>query len=219
MPKASLQPPHAAGAESGESTREALLDAAERLFAAEGLRASLRAITREAGANLAAVHYYFGSKEGLVHHVFARRLGPLNAERLRRLEASDGDLEAVLGALVGPVIELQGSDVAAFARLMGRAVTDPDGELRAVLEDEMAEIFARFGDALGTALPDLPRAVVEQRLLFSVGAMAHAVAAPRLFARSAPRPAETIDQLVAFLAGGFRAPRPASAPAPEEATP
>jgi len=69
-------------------TRQALLDAAEELFAEQGIDGtSLRAITRHAGANVAAIHYYFGSKEGLLQEVFARRLAPLAAERLARLEA------------------------------------------------------------------------------------------------------------------------------------
>ncbi|WP_424624760.1 TetR family transcriptional regulator [Achromobacter marplatensis] len=47
-------------------TRERLLDAAENLFAREGLsRPSVRQITSEAGVNVAAVNYHFGSREGL----------------------------------------------------------------------------------------------------------------------------------------------------------
>ena len=64
------------------TTREDLLDAAERLFALHGVNGtSLRAVTREAGANVAAVHYHFGSKEELLREVFARRLGPVNRRR------------------------------------------------------------------------------------------------------------------------------------------
>ena len=45
---------------------KALLDAAERLFSDQGFEStSLRQITTEAGANLAAVNYHFGSKENL----------------------------------------------------------------------------------------------------------------------------------------------------------
>src|SRR3954447_24782186 len=71
-------------------TRESLLDAAESLFAEHGIQAaSLRAITQRAAANLAAVHYHFGSKEGLVRAVFSRRLKPLKGERLPLLDAAD----------------------------------------------------------------------------------------------------------------------------------
>ena len=48
------------------SSRQRLLDAAERLFAEHGFHGvSLRTITAEAGMNLAAANYYFGGKEGL----------------------------------------------------------------------------------------------------------------------------------------------------------
>src|SRR5688572_31708077 len=71
-------------------TRESLLDAAEKLFSEHGIQsASLRQITQHAGANLAAVNYHFGSKDGLVRAVFSRRLRPMNDERFRRLELVD----------------------------------------------------------------------------------------------------------------------------------
>src|ERR1043166_6329556 len=82
------------------ATRESLLDAAEALFTEHGIQAaSLRAITQKAGANLAAVHYHFGSKEGLVKAVFSRRLKPLNQERLRLLEACDLEADPQGGAV------------------------------------------------------------------------------------------------------------------------
>ena len=57
-----------------QETKTRILDAAERLFAQDGIKAtSLRAITEAAAANLAAVNYHFGSKEALVHAVYGRR--------------------------------------------------------------------------------------------------------------------------------------------------
>ena len=47
-------------------TGERILDAAERLFMAHGYEGtSMRQITSEAGVNLAAVNYHFGSKDAL----------------------------------------------------------------------------------------------------------------------------------------------------------
>ena len=49
------------------STKDRILDAAEVLFARDGFHfASMRSITTEAQANLAAVNYHFGSKEALL---------------------------------------------------------------------------------------------------------------------------------------------------------
>src|SRR5688572_13920940 len=70
------------------STKEALLDAAETLLAQHGVAgASARDITKEAGANLGAINYHFGSKDNLVMEVFARRMRPMNKERIAQLDA------------------------------------------------------------------------------------------------------------------------------------
>ncbi len=67
-------------------TRERILDAAEELFAEKGIVAtSLRVLTKAAGVNLAAVHYYFGSKEALLDAVLERRAEAVNLERLASL--------------------------------------------------------------------------------------------------------------------------------------
>ena len=77
-------------------TREKILDTAERLIGEQGYAAtSLRQIITEAGVNLAAVHYHFGSKEELLDAVVMRKAGPVNEARLAALdlveqEAGDG---------------------------------------------------------------------------------------------------------------------------------
>ena len=74
-------------AKTQPDTRERILDAAERLFMESGYEGtSMRMITGEAGVNLAAVNYHFGSKEALLREVFRRRLNWLNTERLRALD-------------------------------------------------------------------------------------------------------------------------------------
>ena len=47
---------------------------------------SLRQVITEAGVNLAAVHYHFGSKEDLLDEVVERRAGPVNKARLALLD-------------------------------------------------------------------------------------------------------------------------------------
>ena len=73
-------------AERDAATKGAVLAAAERLFAVQGLRAvSVRDITAEAGVNLASVNYHFGSKDGLVFEIFRRRAAELSRDRARML--------------------------------------------------------------------------------------------------------------------------------------
>lgn len=200
-------------------TRESLLNAAETLFSEIGIEAaSLRAITGAAGANLAAVHYHFGSKQELVRAVFVRRLGPLNQERLRRLEesiAQGGGVEGVVRALVAPLLELfrqQPESARAVVTLIGRAFSDPQGEVKRLLKEQFSEMVERFVAALMQLLPDLSREEVRFRFHLSAGAMAHLASSGHLLERSAggscglADPGVVTEQLVHFLSAGLRAP-------------
>jgi AcrR family transcriptional regulator len=56
----------------GEDTRRRILETALSLFAAEGFdSASTRTIAEQAGVNLPAIQYYFGSKDGLYRAAIA----------------------------------------------------------------------------------------------------------------------------------------------------
>src|SRR5690554_7783579 len=89
-----------------------LVEAAERLFAEKGFDAvSVRDITTEAGANVAAVNYHFGSRTGLMAAVMTRYVKPVNDERLARLEAAEArwvgkpvPLEELVDAFTRPLI-------------------------------------------------------------------------------------------------------------------
>jgi AcrR family transcriptional regulator len=204
-------------------TRESLLDAAESLFSEHGIQAaSLRAITQRAGANLAAVHYHFGSKEGLVRAVFSRRLKPLNEERLRLLEAAqlEGDpaadgVERVLHAFMAPLLRAareKTEGARSFGRLMGRAFSEPSEEVRTMVSEEFAETVRRFLATLARLLPYLPEQELMWRFHFAAGAMAHTVSCGYLLEKysgglcHASNGDEALDYLVSFLAAGLRAP-------------
>src|SRR5260370_2202351 len=73
-------------------TKEKILDTAERLIGECGYAAtSLRQIIAEAGVNLAAVHYHFGSKEELLDALVARKATPLNEARMTQLERVEAE--------------------------------------------------------------------------------------------------------------------------------
>ena len=71
-------PHQAAGRARGEQTRRQLLAAATELFGECGLQgATTRDIAQRAGQNIAAITYYFSSKEGLYGRgAVARRFHP-----------------------------------------------------------------------------------------------------------------------------------------------
>ncbi len=205
---------------SGADTRETILDAAERLFAEQGYAAtSLRQLTTLAEVNLAAVNYHFGGKEELTKAVLARRIEPINRERLRQLDAAceaGPRVETVLRAFVEP--PLRGAcalgQAEAACRMFSRIMTEQPAFLRAFLAAQFGDVVRRFTAALRAASPDLDVATVSWRLHFAVGAMAHVVQnAPTISHMTDGRcdPTHTdvlLEQLVAFLAGGFGARRP-----------
>src|ERR1043165_6201538 len=72
------------------ATKQAVFNAAERLFALHGFQnVSVRDITAAAGVNLASVNYHFGSKDTLLFEIFRKRTSELNRERIRMLDAAN----------------------------------------------------------------------------------------------------------------------------------
>lgn len=209
--------------QNARPTRDRVLDAAERLFAERGFaNTSLRMITAEAGANLAAVNYYFQSKDILIQEVFARRLGPLNEKRLEMLdacerEAGDGPLplEKVLRAFLDPPIRMSLSDPevgASAGRLFGRMYLQPGGLFGEIFREQFGRIKQRFMAAIRRALPDVPEIELLWRVHFMIGSLAHAMAGREHLnflsdGRCDATDADAlIGRLVAFLEAGLRAP-------------
>lgn len=95
--------------ESGESTRDRLIDAAEVLFAEHGIGAvSLREINRAAGAkNAVAVQYHFGDRAGIVRAITAKHFPAIDARRHAMLDeyAAQGkdDIRGLAAAWVRPL--------------------------------------------------------------------------------------------------------------------
>jgi AcrR family transcriptional regulator len=208
---------------SKTDTRSNLLDAAEMLFAEHGIPgASLRAITSQAGVNLAAAHYHFGSKEGLVRAVLARHMGPINQARLSLLDAAIAEagaagpeLEALVRAFITPILAFgrdQPDRGRAFARIFGRAFTSPDPTLRTLLRAELKEIIQRFLAAFQHALPQLSHGELMWRIHFTVGSMAHTMVGANMLKEITgdpdltAKPEQTLDFLVQFLTAGLAAP-------------
>lgn len=209
---------------SQPDTKERILDAAEHLFAAEGFHnTSLRAITGDAKANLAAVNYHFGSKEALLEAVFERRLVPLNRIRREKLEALRQAARAsgrrppageVLRAFVEPTLHFRdsGSGAEAFVRLVGRAIADPDDTLRKIFMRHMEPIFFLLYDTLGEALPHLSPSELFWRLHFALGALSHTMCMAGRFQLLPPGVAPPVDTasltalVLDFVTAGMEAP-------------
>jgi AcrR family transcriptional regulator len=199
-------------------TRARLLDVAEELFAEHGLeRVSVRDITEAAGANLGAINYHFGTREGLIEAVFERRISPVNKARLAALDALEAEardhappVEAVLDALIRPAATACLNDPkggAAFGKLFGRCLAEPGPEVEALLSRQFAPLAERFQRALSRALPDLSRTDIFWRLRFTFGALHHFLLTRDKFVPKwvGKRDAEAeLRDLVGFAAAGFR---------------
>jgi AcrR family transcriptional regulator len=194
-------------------TKQKLLDAAERIFAERGYGAvSLRQIIADAQVNLAAIHYHFGSKQELLDEMIMRRAGPVNRERLARLDrleaATPGGprVEQVLEAFLMPMAEAAQKHPG-FPKLMGRM--QAEGILTEVIARNFQPMLGRFIGALRKAVPDLPDSDFRWRVHFGQGCIAHAMSTepPPLagIADIGGFPGR-IERLIAFLSGAFRAP-------------
>jgi AcrR family transcriptional regulator len=204
-------------------TRERILQAAEKLFSDGGLgKTSLRAITSEAGVNVAAIHYHFGSKQGLLLELLARHVEPVNRERLALLDQIEREAgaeappaEAVLEAFVAPVLRIVGESEVERRKLIaliGRFYAEPDELLEPVIREQFGEVAERFTRALRRALPELPASDVAWRLHCTIGLLTHVLTARHDFGvipgfdAGEPAGRVLVDRLVAFVAAGFRAP-------------
>ena len=172
-------------------TKNCILDAAEQLFAERGFEAtSMRAITRTAGVNLAAVNYHFQSKEGLLQALFTRRMDRLNRRRMEMMdlyEAEYGErpipLEKLVRALIGPMFEAPGGgskSVNTFGMLMGRMYSAPQSSLGDILLADIRMFAERYERAILRTLPGIPMEDLYWRTFFSLGATVHTLASPHI---------------------------------------
>lgn len=161
-------------------TRERLLESAERLFARHGYAGtSLRDITAEADANVAAVNYHFGSKEGLLTAVLDRVVGGINDERLELLNAAVADaapdppsLDAILTAFLLPdlhMLDVLRERDPMLPRFVSRMYAEGSDLMAEMMGRQFAEVRQRFYAELEAALPDLDREEIGWRMHLVVG--------------------------------------------------
>src|SRR5215813_8847975 len=115
-----------------DDTPGRLVAAATQLIADGGEEAtSLRAVSRAARSNAAAVHYHFGGRDELLAAVVARLLEPVQSQRLEALVRPDLELLAELRP-----------DRVRVAQLLGRPA-EPGTAVAALVERQFEELAAR----------------------------------------------------------------------------
>jgi len=157
-----------------EATRDAIIQAATLLIARGGLaRATLRAVTNDAGANLAAVNYHFRSRQGLLQAVFDRPMGQIKQRRSELLRSAQAQPRRARSAQTGLIVEaLYWPLFEHFAHPGGetelRAVAelrlDRSEEARRIITSHEGAAMEPFTKAFRAALPDLAAARLNTRL-------------------------------------------------------
>ena len=124
-----------------DATRTALIEAAERLIAQNGLAdVSTREILQEAGQrNQSALQYHFGSKEGLISATINERTGQMDKRRQEMIEklGDDPSMREILEVMVLPLCELIENDAAGknYLIFLAQAITQPSWDLRAIIKE------------------------------------------------------------------------------------
>jgi TetR/AcrR family transcriptional regulator, regulator of cefoperazone and chloramphenicol sensitivity len=142
-------------------TRERLLQAAGEVFARSGFReATVREICQLADANVAAVNYHFGNKEGLYSSVLkyamrsAMQKFPLDMglnEKSTPLERLDAFVRSFLLRV------LDEGRPAWHGKLMAREVAEPTTALDQVVEEIIQPLQARLIDIVREFIPPARR--------------------------------------------------------------
>ena len=139
-----------------KSSKDRILESAVLLFEANGFEgASVRAICAEAGANIAAINYYFGSKEALygevVKHVF---LSSERTESMPLLKHNPSEPIAQLCAWVewhvARYLPRHNSTLATFIR---RELANPSPLLQEIVDVTVLRSLEALKEILSAILP------------------------------------------------------------------
>ncbi|RMH60323.1 MAG: TetR/AcrR family transcriptional regulator [Calditrichaeota bacterium] len=199
--------------QNDQHTSENILCAAEEVFADNGIAAtSLRAIVKKAGANVAAIHYHFGSKEALIRAVFHRHIEPINNERLALLNALEADtspitMEQLVHAFLAPMFHYFARQPQRVRGLFARLHSEPQWT-RPILQQHH-KILERFQQAFMHVAPELSAGQVRFRMTFMMGSMGIILSPNHPLLNGEQREAQTMEkmlsEIIKFNAAGMAA--------------
>lgn len=227
MAKKAQSPASANGAvERTEDPRERIIAAARTVFIEQGFDlATVREITLRAEVNVAAINYYFGSKDELISEVLSIMMEPYTSARIAALEAcqkaalpNTPTLQDVAEALVRPMVQFSrdADGDRPLIRMIQQVRSRPrEITTRFFLRRVDPAVF-RFIDAFTHAVPSLERGDVFWRYNFAIGSVMQVLtdsdhATYRLKNLSGglcdtDDDEQIIAQLTAFVCAGFLAP-------------
>ena len=166
-----LTPMRDAGSSSSD-TKELLLDAAEQLFARDGIHAArIREINELAGQrNPSALHYHFGSREGLVTAILLRHQSEIDKVVERRLDELETEGKLDVRDIIGIVVEQMVDRLAtpsgrAWARIIPQILSTLSANLRRGVIEPNTPQMHRVLELLKARISHLPERVQRERLV------------------------------------------------------
>ena len=204
-------------ADRASTTQEAILKAAERLYAEHGVFAvSNRQVSEAAGqGNNAAVGYHFGTKADLVRAIEYKHRGPIEELRQQRIAdiGDSTDMRDWVAALVCPLTDHLAAlgNPTWYARFAAQVMADP-AYYHIIVKDALSsESLVRVLDGINGCLPDLPVDVRVERNMMGRNLLMHSCAErERLLAQGAPvaRPSwqDAASGLIDAIIGLWHAP-------------
>ncbi len=133
---------------NSEQTRERLIVAAREVFSQQGFQsATVREICKRAEANIAAVNYHFGGKDGLLAEA-------LNFAPLKALQQTNAALDACPKVRMQAFIHdfmhmlLDEKKASLQCQIMARELADPTPALDQIVRDAVAPLHVFLGGLL-----------------------------------------------------------------------
>jgi AcrR family transcriptional regulator len=159
-----------------DNTKTKILAATERLIMEYGWeKVTFRMITSEAGVNLAAINYHFGSREALEDALLPRLIGPLDEKQLQALKKArmkaapdTPDLESIVRCFLESMLEFSREYPNHHRMIQGFFSGIKNKEkIKEHFKDNIDRVNQEFVETLFKALPGASREkILVQYVLF-----------------------------------------------------
>ncbi len=200
----------------GNLTRQKILESAVKHFGAHGYRgASLRNIIADAGVNLGAANYHFGSKKKVYFAAVSLNFNKTYDARIQLMEAAillpkgKERLRALVHAYIAPHIELVvGKGEHAYGRLITQLLNDDELIADQLFASEFNKVRILFRTHLNECCPHADDDQLSRGIGFVVACMSHAPFDPSYRTLTDTSPLDqnveaVIDAAVTFAFGGL----------------
>jgi TetR/AcrR family transcriptional regulator, regulator of cefoperazone and chloramphenicol sensitivity len=153
---------------ASEQTRARLLDAAREVFSQNSFQgATVREICRRAEANVAAVNYHFGSKEGLLAEALNfSQLAALQKANVQADECPKIRLRLFLRDFM--LLLLDEKNASSQCRIMARELADPTPALDQIVSEAIAPLHEFLGKILREIVGDKVGETELRRCVYSI---------------------------------------------------